>query len=140
MVPNGLSRPNYAASCQNSIWFSIHVHTYNTLDNIPEIQFGSHVHMLSISKKYISKCQNIMTKSSAHKSWLFMSEHKVSRKNDSFFVLHEKDKNMSREKAYFSTETCLFYTDRIKSRFPVNRLLKHVRREDVCADIFYRIF
>ena len=81
-----------------------------------------------------------MTKNFAHKSRHFMWEHKVSRKNDNFYVLREKDKNMSHEKTYFSTGNCLFYTGRVKSQFSVKRLLKHIRREDVCADIFFRIF
>ena len=41
-----------------------------------------------------------MTKNFAHKSRRFMWEHKVSRKNDKFYVLRENDKNMSREKTY----------------------------------------
>ena len=82
----------------------------------------------------------IMTKSSAHKSRHFMSEHKVSRKTDIFCVLREKDKKKSRKKPYCSTEICLFYTGPIKIRFSVKRLHEYKECRDVRTELFIRIF
>ena len=47
---------------------------------------------------------------------------------------------MSRKKPYRSTEICLFYTVRIKSRFSVKRLHEYIECRDVRTELFIRIF
>jgi hypothetical protein len=52
-------------------------------------------------------------------------------KMDILGSLCKKDKNMHRDKAYFSTKFCHFYIDHIKSQFLLKQLCRHVEHRYV---------
>jgi hypothetical protein len=61
-------------------------------------------------------------------------------KNEYFLCPMQKDKNMHRKKAYFSTKICHFYIDHIKIWFLLEQLGRHVEYGHVHEKNLFQIF
>jgi hypothetical protein len=107
--------------------------------NVGEMIFCSHVHMLPLCRKWILKCQKlgkICTYIFLYSTW----SCKVSWKADILCVVCKKDKNIRRERAYFSTKFYHFYIDHIKSWFLLKNLCRHVEHGYVQKIFLFQIF
>lgn len=69
-----------------------------------------------------------------------MCIRQVSRKNNIFCSLSEKEKIYLVTSLCFSTEFCLFYTRHMTCRFFMKRLYERVAHEDVRAKFLFQFF
>ena len=104
------------------------------------MHFWSQVHMLPLSKKQISKCSNNLKLNFACSFPHSMCPCSISLTNDIFCALCKKDKNMSQEMLYFSTDFCHFYAGCTKSRILLKQLCEHIKCDDIHATFFAGFF
>jgi hypothetical protein len=104
---------------------------------MPEIEFGSQLHMLPLQKNWILKK---IWKTILHIHLHNMCVRQVSWVSTILYDLCKKEKIYLLKTHTFSIEFCIFYTLHTTIRFCMKWLCESVSREDICAIFCFSFF